>query len=209
VQTGAGMTFLEQPLKQLNHLFLEGMIMAKIIVPKSNERERAMFAKLNITLIESITEKEFENAVVEYLSTHNVLHLCTCRDNEPRATPLEYFNNGLTVHIFSEGGGKFANLKVNPKVSYSISDPYDPAQDFMGAVGLQVWGTAAVFKKNDDPARFQSIHQFSRNAEALKKHGIDQMAAAVNFNVITIEPTKIRYLDMRKGFRNISWEKEQ
>jgi hypothetical protein len=192
-----------------NHTFWEGIIMAKIIVPKSNERERALFAKLNITLIESLTENEFEQAVIDYLNTHNVLHLSTCRDNEPRTTPLEYFNNGLTVHIFSEGGGKFANLKVNPKVSYSLCDPYDPAEDLMGAKGLQVWGTASVFKKNDDPARFQSIHQYSRNAEVLKKLGVDQMAAAMNFNVITIEPARIRYLDMRKGFRNVTWEKEK
>lgn len=182
--------------------------MAKLIVPKSNERERALFAKLSITLIESLTEKEFEQAVIDYLNKHNVLHLATCRNNEPRSTPLEYFNNGLTVYIFSEGGGKFANLKANPMVSYSISDPYDPLEDMLGARGLQVWGHAASFKKNDAPERFQTIYQFSRNAEALKKHGVDQMAAAVNFNVITIEPTRIRYLDMRKGFRNVTWEKE-
>jgi hypothetical protein len=43
----------------------------------------------------------------------------------------------------------------------------------------------------------------------LKKLGVDQMAAAMNFNVITIEPARIRYLDMRKGFRNVTWEKEK
>jgi general stress protein 26 len=181
--------------------------MAKIIVPKSNEREKAMFEKLNITLIESITEQELEKAVIQYLNTHNVLHLATCRDNEPRSTPLEYFNNGLTVYVLSEGGGKFANLKVNPKVSYSICDPYHPLEDMLGATGLQVWGSAATFKKNDDPAKFDTIYTYSRNAEALKKLGIDQMASAVNFNIITIEPLKIRYLDLRRGFRNVMWDK--
>lgn len=182
--------------------------MAKIIVPKANEREKALFAKLNITLIESITEKDFEALLVDYLNKHNVLHLATCRDNEPRSTPLEYFNNELTIYIFSEGGGKFANLKTNPKVCCSICDPYDPMEDFFGATGVQIWGRASVFKKNDDPARFQNIYQYSRNAAALKKHGLEQMATAVNFNIITIEPTRIRYLDMRRGFRNVTWEKE-
>jgi hypothetical protein len=181
--------------------------MAKIIVPKSNERERAMFQKLNITLRESITEEELEKAIIQYLKTHNVLHLATCRDNEPRSTPLEYFNNGLTVYVLSEGGGKFANLKVNPKISYSICDPYNPVEDMMGSIGLQVWGTASTFKKNDDLAKFEAIYKYSRNAEALKKHGIDQMASLVNFNIITIEPLKIRYLNIRKGFRNVMWEK--
>jgi len=181
--------------------------MAKIIVPKSNERERAMFQKLDITLRESITEEELEKAIIQYLKTHNVLHLATCRDNEPRSTPLEYFNNGLTVYVLSEGGGKFANLKVNPKISYSLCDPYNPVEDMMGSTGLQVWGTASTFKKNDDLVKFESIYKYSRNAEALKKHGIDQMASLVNFNIITIEPLKIRYLNIRKGFRNVMWEK--
>jgi hypothetical protein len=182
--------------------------MAKLIIPRSNEREKAMFAKLNITLREAIAEKEFEAVIIDYLNKHNVLHLATCRDNEPRSTPLEYFNNGLTVYVLSEGGGKFANLKANQKVSYSICDPYSPHEDYFGATGLQVWGIVSTFKKNDDLQRFQDIYRYSRNAEALKKLGLEQMAAAVNFNIITIEPKKMRYLNLRRGFRNVTWTQE-
>jgi len=183
--------------------------MAKIVVPHSNERERAMLQQFNITLIDAIGEKEFEQEVAHYLDQHNVLHLATCRDNEPRSTPLEYFNNDMTVYISSEGGGKFANLKVNPKVSYSICDPYEPANDFFGAVGLQVWGKASTFKKNDDLTRYEKIRQYSRNIDALKKQGLEQAASAFNFNVITIEPLKIRYLNLKKGFRNVTWERDE
>jgi hypothetical protein len=71
-----------------------------------------------------------------------------------------------------------------------------------------VWGAASTFKKNDDLPRFQEIYQYSRNAEALKKHGLEQMASMVNFNIITIEPKKIRYLNLRQGFRNVTWTRE-
>jgi len=181
--------------------------MGKIIVPGSNEQEKAAFQKFNITLIDAISEKEFEAVVVEYLDTHNVLHLATCRDDRPRCTVLEYFNKGLTVYIMSEGGGKFANLKANPNVSFTVSDPYEPAHDFWGFTGLQVWGSASSFKKNDDPDRFAEIKKYSRNAEAMKRQGMDQMFTAVNFNVITIEPAKIRYLNLKQGFRNVSWDR--
>jgi hypothetical protein len=183
--------------------------MGKLIVPRPNSRERAVFDIGNITLIESITEEEYLEMAAEYLSNHNVLHLSTCRDNEPRSTPLEYFNNGITVYIFSEGGGKMANLKANTKVSYSISDPYHPSEDFFGASGLQVWGISSVFKKNDDPERFNQICSYSRNAGALKEQGLDGAAESYNFNVITIEPTKISRLSYRKGFRNVVWKKEE
>ena len=100
--------------------------MARLLIPRANERQRTLFKRFNITLISSMREQELEAAVIEFLNHHNVLHLATGRDNEVRSTPLEYFNKGLTVYISSEGGGKFANLKVNPNVSYSISDPYEP-----------------------------------------------------------------------------------
>jgi len=181
--------------------------MTKIIVPGANEQEKAAFERFKIKLIDSIDEKGFEEVIIEYLNQHNVLHLATCKDNEPRSTPLEYFNNGLTVYIFSEGGGKFANLKVNRRVSYSICDPYEPAEDFFGAAGLQVWGNASTFKKNDDLKKCEEIIKYSRNADALKKQGLDQMFSAFNFNVITIEPLKISYLNLRRGFRNVTWER--
>jgi general stress protein 26 len=183
--------------------------MGKVIVPQANERERAAFARVNIKLIESITEEEFLKIIVDFLNQHNVLFLSTCKDNEPRCTPLEYFNSGMEVYIFSEGGGKIANLKANPAVAYGIADPYHPDRDFFGASGLQVWGTASVFKKSDDPQRFNEIREYARYTEALKKQGLEQMANTVNFNVITIEPVKIRYLCYRRGFRNVIWKKEE
>ena len=182
--------------------------MGKVIVPHANERERAAFASVNITLLDTISEKDFLDVIISYLNTHNVLHLATCKDNEPRCTALEYFNNSLTVYIFSEGGGKFANLKANPQVSYTINDPYSPGEDFFGAVGLQVWGTATVFKKSENPERFNEIRSHARTTEELKRQGLDKLADAVNFNVITIDPTKFRYLNYRKGFRNVIWKKE-
>jgi len=183
--------------------------MGKLIIPQPNEREKAAFETVNLTMIESISEEDFLREIVLYLDDHNVLHLATCRDNEPRCTPLEYFNNGLTVYIFSEGGGKIANLKANPRVSYGIADPYDPARDFFGSSGLQVWGTASVFKKNDDPDRFNRIRSYARTTQALQDQGLDEAAGSYNFNVIAIEPVKIRRLCYRKGLRNIIWKRDE
>ncbi|MBW1856504.1 MAG: pyridoxamine 5'-phosphate oxidase family protein [Deltaproteobacteria bacterium] len=47
----------------------------------------------------------------------NALVLATCANNKPRATTLEFFNEGLTVYILGEPGGKIANIKRNPAVS--------------------------------------------------------------------------------------------
>ena len=67
--------------------------MGKLIIPKPNAREKAAFEMAD-------------------LSEHNVLHLSTCRNNEPRSTPVEYFNNDLTVYMLCKAGGKIANVKA-------------------------------------------------------------------------------------------------
>ena len=171
-------------------------------------QEKAIFEKFGIYLIETLSAEEFEKVAVEYIGAHNVLNLATCRDNEPRCTTLEYFNNGLTVYILSEGGSKILSIQKNPLVSFTINDPYDPAKDYLSASGLQVWGSAAVFKKHDDPAKAQEIQKYFRNSEAVAAQGLEQAVNNVNFNIITIDPHKIRYLDLRRGFRNVVWEKQ-
>lgn len=183
--------------------------MSRLIIPTANQNERAMFERLGIKLIENMSVEEFEALVVDYLNSHNVLNLATCRNNEPRCTTLEYFNNGLFVYIFSEGGGKILNIKENPLVSYTVNDPYHPEVDFFGAVGLQVWGRASIFKRFDDPARAEQIRRYFRGDEALRRQGLSEMAQKVNYNIITIEPLRIRYLDLRRGFRNVVWQKEE
>ncbi len=182
--------------------------MGKVIVPQPNEKELAAFALQGLTMLPGMTEEEFIAMATDFLNRHNVLHLATCKNNEPRCTPLEYFNNGLTVYVFSEGGGKIANLKANDLVSYSISDPYDPGTDFFGASGLQVWGRAMVFKKNTDLERFKKIQKYSRYMKQLDEQGLGEAAGSYNFNVLTIEPFKMRRLCYREGMRNVVWKKD-
>jgi hypothetical protein len=182
--------------------------MSKLIIPHANMQEKAIFNKFGINLIELLSAEEFEKVAVTYISTHNVLNLATCRDNEPRCTTLEYFNNAMTIYILSEGGSKILSIQKNPHVSFTINDPYDPAQDYLSASGLQVWGRASIFKKHDDPAKAQEVMKYFRNSRAVAEQGLEQAVNSVNFNIITIQPHKIRYLDLRRGFRNVIWEKE-
>ena len=46
--------------------------------------------------------KAFEKVLLKFLKEQNVLHLSTCKNNLPRATPLEYRLHGLTFYILSE-----------------------------------------------------------------------------------------------------------
>jgi len=182
--------------------------MGKVIVPQPNAKEITAFEMAGIKMRASMTEEEFIEMAVNYLSSHNVLHLATCKDNVPRCTPVEYFNNSLTVHMFCEGGGKIANIHENKKVSFSIADPYNPGSDFFGASGMQVWGIADAFKKNDNIERFREIRKYSRYLKQLEEQGLGEVADSYNFNVVTIVPYKIRRLCYREGLRNVIWKRD-
>ncbi|MBN2108497.1 MAG: hypothetical protein JW832_13815 [Deltaproteobacteria bacterium] len=181
--------------------------MPKILLPSLSQARKESFAARGLHFVESITVPEFEKVISDYLGSHNILHLATCMNNEVRSTTLEYFNNGLTVYVLSEGGGKLANLKANANVGYTIADPYNPEKDFFGASGIQVWGRATVFRKNDAPEIFASINRYARGADSLELQALKAKAATVNFYVITIEPDKIIYLNYRQGYRKATWER--
>ena len=123
--------------------------MAKLRQPKFPPALLPLLKKEKIKLKKFTSAKSFEKVLLKFLKEQNVLHLCTCRNNQPRATPLEYRLHGLTFYILSEGGGKFNNLKVNKNVSFSIAAPYDSNKDFWGAKGLQAWGKAKVYSMKD------------------------------------------------------------
>ena len=185
--------------------------MAKVKIPPVYQKLKDILTDKNIEIIEKISIEDFEEEIINFIDNHNVLHLATCRDNVPRSTILEYCNNGLEVYIFSEGGGKIRSIKETGKVSYTIANPYTPIEDFFSAAGLQVWGEASIFKKSDDIERFKELFKFTDyadNYDKMREQGIDIENNPTNFNVITIKPEKMKYLNSRRGFRYAVWESD-
>ncbi|MFC1671314.1 pyridoxamine 5'-phosphate oxidase family protein [Spirochaetota bacterium] len=185
--------------------------MATVKVPPVRKELKELLKTKNVEIVEDISTEDFEKELVKYIDEHNVLHLSTCRDNIARSTILEYCNDGLTIYIFSEGGGKIGNIKENNTVSYTIADLYDPIEDFFSAKGLQIWGEASVFKRNDNENKFREIFKhsdYTGNFDRMREQGIDIENTPTNFNVITIKPTRMKYLNTRRGFRYVVWESD-
>lgn len=84
----------------------------------------------------------------------NCLVLATAANNRPRATVLEFFNEGLELYIWGEPGGKIANIKRNPNVSAVIYEqPLDHAR-FQRS--LQIFGSAALINVRNNPRLFRA-----------------------------------------------------
>jgi hypothetical protein len=85
---------------------------------------------------------------------HNALILATSYNDTPRATVLEFFNEGLTIYIFGEPGGKIANLRRNPKASAVVYEqPLDHAK-FQRS--LQMFGRVELINVRNNARLFNA-----------------------------------------------------
>ncbi|MCP4197128.1 MAG: pyridoxamine 5'-phosphate oxidase family protein [Proteobacteria bacterium] len=88
------------------------------------------------------------------LAHGNACVLATCYDNQPRATPLDFFYEGdLEIWIIAEPGGKLSNIQRNDRVSLAIFDKVDHSVDQMS---IQLWGRAEIFKHREHPDLVES-----------------------------------------------------
>jgi hypothetical protein len=82
--------------------------------------------------------------------THRTaLVLATSYRDAPRATPLEFFHEGLTLYVFGEPGGKIANIKRNRRVAAAIYQ--QPLDHRKLQKSLQVFGTAELITLRSNP----------------------------------------------------------
>jgi hypothetical protein len=182
--------------------------MARLRHPKFPPALLPLLKHEKIKLKKFKTAKAFEKVLLTFLKAQNVLHLSTCRNNQPRATPLEYRLHGLTFYLLSEGGRKFNNLKVNKNVSFSIAAPYDSNKDFWGAKGVQAWGKAKAYGMKDDPRRFKDALKKMKVFATMKKAGMKELPPQFKYRVIEITPDKINYGNLKEGVYHVTWSRK-
>jgi hypothetical protein len=82
------------------------------------------------------------------------LVLATSYKDQPRATALEFFNEGLTLYILGVPGGKIANIKRNPRVSAFIYE--QPMDHSKTQPSLQIFGTAELITVRSNSRLFKA-----------------------------------------------------
>lgn len=175
----------------------------------------------------TMTGKELEEEIIEFLNKMssrsggertkpgcNLNHgkacaLGTCVDSQPRVTPVDFFNEGITIWIAGEPGGKIANIMRNPRVSIGI---YEPVNHRIEQKSLQVWGRAELINIKNDPQEFKKrMTVFGLNEAAsgvIEKYAqvgnipkeekeavLEKVSKQLNF--IKIVPEKMVLLDMK------------
>ncbi len=138
-------------------------------------------------------KEELKSEIREFLEKRKVLVLCTCNDNIPRATPMDFYieKNGFNIYVGPAPGRKVKNIKKNPFVSIGI---YTPLSD--GKIqGMQITASGEdrlIFLRESDE-EFKKAQKIVRGKRTL---------------ILKIIPEKIELLDydfIKKGYSRLQY----
>ncbi|KKN43094.1 hypothetical protein LCGC14_0706490 [marine sediment metagenome] len=136
-------------------------------------------------------EEELKREIREYLNERKVLVLCTCSNNIPRATPMDFYaeKDSFNIYIGPAPGRKIDNMKENPNISIGIYTPVSEGK----IQGMQITASGRgnlVFLKEGD-AEFDKAQKIVRGKRKL---------------LLKIIPEKIELLDYdfaKKGYSRL------
>ncbi len=83
------------------------------------------------------SKEEIEREIIKFLDESSSKKskpgtpcaLGTSKDNIPRVTPIDFYNDGLTLWMTGDPGEKIATIRANPNVSVGIFSPIDRSKE--------------------------------------------------------------------------------
>ena len=157
---------------------------------------------------------EIEKIIVDFLHEHGENYftcaLATCWENQPRSTPVDARNDGLTMYFVADPGGKVENIRKNPNVCLAVFIPV--GRGYMkNARGLQMWGRASIITMKENPEEFEKGFRIIRLDEIsmVSNNRPFPEEAKSRITMIKIVPDKISYfVSMGEKPAKYIWEAE-
>ncbi|MFX1392848.1 MAG: pyridoxamine 5'-phosphate oxidase family protein [Promethearchaeota archaeon] len=143
--------------------------------------------------LKKMPEEELKKEIREFLNTRKILVLCTCSNNIPRATPMDFYidkkSDDFFIYVGPAPGRKVKNIEENPVVSIGIYTPMDTGK----IQGMQITASGKdrlIFLKEGDDG-FEHAQKIVRGKRKL---------------LLKIIPEKIELLDYdfaKKGYARL------
>ena len=142
--------------------------------------------------LKEMPEDQLKNEIIDFLKEHDVLVLCTCSNNIPRATPMDFYvdkSNNFIIYMAPTLGRKVKNIEENPVISIGIYTPMKTGK----VQGMQITASGKdrlIFLKEGDE-EFSSAQKIVRGKRKL---------------ILKIIPEKIELLDYsfeKRGFNKL------
>jgi uncharacterized protein YhbP (UPF0306 family) len=152
-------------------------------------------------------EGELKAKIEKWLDNHWMLTLATVgARGVPHASPVVYFNEGLTVYIRADRNtNKIRNIVGNPQVAYTV---WEPAEHFEDVRSLQVAGQARLLEGEERRHILRLFREAPGSQQAAQRELFGSEAGALEEQpdpqeeqqaVVAIEPILARWIERARS----------
>jgi uncharacterized protein YhbP (UPF0306 family) len=142
-------------------------------------------------------EEDLKKNIRDFLENRKILVLCTCLDNIPRATPMDFYmdkkSNDFNIYVGPAPGRKVKNIEENPNVSIGIYTPMDTGK----IQGMQITASGEerlIFLREGDK-EFNKVQKLVRGKRKLLLKIIPEKIELLDYDFIKKGYSRLQYLD--------------
>ncbi|MBD3340963.1 MAG: hypothetical protein GF353_17775 [Candidatus Lokiarchaeota archaeon] len=143
-------------------------------------------------------EEQLKEEITNFLRSRKILVLCTCNDDIPRATPMDFYmdkkSKNFTIFVAPAPGRKVDNIKANPIVSIVIYTPMNTGK----IQGMQITATGKdrlIFMKKGDKG-FDEGQKIVRGKRKLILKIIPEKIELLDYDFIQQGYSRLQVLDL-------------
>jgi len=143
-------------------------------------------------------EEELRKEIRSYLDTRKVLVLCTCNNNIPRATPMDFYTeqDSFNIYVGPAPGRKVKNIEENPYVSIGIYTPISEGK----IQGMQITASGRenlIFLKEGDE-EFEKAQKIVRGRRKLLLKIIPDKIELLDYDFAKLGYSRLQTLEFSK-----------
>jgi len=151
--------------------------------------------------LKRMPEDELKKEIKEFLKKRKVLVLCTCFNNIPRATPMDFYTektgnpDDFTIYVAPAPGRKVKNIEQNPIVSIGIYTPMDTGK----IQGMQITASGKerlIFLKENDE-EFNQAQKIVRGKRKLILKIIPEKIELLDYDFIKIGYSRLQWIEFK------------
>jgi uncharacterized pyridoxamine 5'-phosphate oxidase family protein len=143
-------------------------------------------------------EEDLKKEIRDFLDNRKILVLCTCLDNVPRATPMDFYmdknSNDFNIYVGPAPGRKVKNIEENPNISIGIYTPMDTGK----IQGMQITASGKerlIFLREGDK-EFDAAQKIVRGKRKLLMKIIPKKIELLDYDFIKDGYSRLQILDI-------------
>jgi uncharacterized protein YhbP (UPF0306 family) len=144
-------------------------------------------------------EEDLKKIIRDFLEKRKILVLCTCSDDIPRATPMDFYldkkSNDFNLYVGPAPGRKVKNIEENPNISIGIYTPMDTGK----IQGMQITASGKerlVFLREGDE-EFDTVQKIVRGKRKLLLKIIPEKIEILDYDFINEGYSRLQILDFQ------------